>query len=355
MSDIEKVKDNNSLVQGDIRSGINISDVLTDVIGLKEPLKKFIEVIEKGVGKIAEPYLTKRQAKAMAKKIETIADIIGEKRNLVDKIEYKDTNINILAETTLEERALTRIDFQQKKKQENIENITSVAFEQLINEESISNEPVDEEWIIRFFNMAEDVSNADMQLMWGKILAGEIKTPKSFSLRTLELLKNISYEEAKIFEKISRYSVYYVNNSSLIFTDYDYLESKNISFADLLLMKELGILHPTDVTLNEEINQWSFIYGDHIVFINNKEITNFRMSLDEIHVMTYTKIGEQLLKLVEPSIDELYLKRFVSFILADFNGGTLNHRSVQYSKIRIVKEGSEETIECGELIDMSVI
>jgi len=56
-----------------------------------------------------------------------------------------------------------------------------------------------------------------MQILWGKILAEEVKNPNSFSLRTLSILKNISNTDAKIFQKAvalsSKYSFIVFNRT----------------------------------------------------------------------------------------------------------------------------------------------
>ena len=75
----------------------------------------------------------------------------------------------------------------------NIDNVTQIAAEQLSQEDFVSEEPVEEDWTTRFFNIVEDISDEEMQRLWGKILAGEVKQPKSYSLRTLELLKKINF------------------------------------------------------------------------------------------------------------------------------------------------------------------
>ena len=41
-----------------------------------------------------------------------------------------------------------------------------------------------------------------MRVLWGKILAGEVRKPNSFSLRTLETLRNMSTDDAKLFSKL---------------------------------------------------------------------------------------------------------------------------------------------------------
>ena len=47
------------------------------------------------------------------------------------------------------------------------------------------------------------MSSEELQTLWGRVLAGEIKSPGTFSLRTLEFLKNTSHEEALKIAKLA--------------------------------------------------------------------------------------------------------------------------------------------------------
>ncbi|MDZ7795557.1 MAG: DUF2806 domain-containing protein [Candidatus Marinimicrobia bacterium] len=75
----------------------------------------------------------------------------------------------------------------------------------------------------------------------GKLLAGEIKQPKSFSLRTLECLKTLSKDEALIFNKFSEYALKTYNDCFIFNPDNGkFLEQFGITFSDILLMQEAG-------------------------------------------------------------------------------------------------------------------
>ena len=56
---------------------------------------------------------------------------------------------------------------------------------------------VDDDWLFRWRDSAGKVSSEELQALWGRVLAGEIKSPGTFSLRTLEFLKNLSQGEAR--------------------------------------------------------------------------------------------------------------------------------------------------------------
>lgn len=78
------------------------------------------------------------------------------------------------------------------------------AAEEMPSIEDVSEDPVDDDWAARFFTSAQDVSDPELQLRWSKILARETATPGATSLRTLEVLKNLSASEARLFEESIR-------------------------------------------------------------------------------------------------------------------------------------------------------
>ena len=108
-----------------------------------------------------------------------------------------------------------RMRAQSIREEQNIEKVLEVAADDLKDSTTVSDDSVDDDWITRFLGIIKDINNEEMQYVWGKILAGEIKRPGSFSLRTLETIRNLSQDEAKTFQKIVPLIVRY-NNGSFI-------------------------------------------------------------------------------------------------------------------------------------------
>ena len=153
---------------------------LIDLGKLSEPLSKLVDVVGKGIGTLYGPWGTVRQAKADAKaKI-----IIAKSENEVADLKY---------------RAKCRVEYQEAVRQYNIEQITVHAANAL--PEKVSDEAVDKDWIFQFFESAQNVCDEDMQILWGRILAGETKQPGSYSKRTIQFLKSLEKLEAEMFTK----------------------------------------------------------------------------------------------------------------------------------------------------------
>lgn len=74
-------------------------------------------------------------------------------------------------------------------------------------DECASIDNVDDEWLEHFQDYAEKISDESMQVIWGKILSGEINKPGTYSKRLLDVLSKMSTNEAKAFRKVCDYSV----------------------------------------------------------------------------------------------------------------------------------------------------
>jgi Protein of unknown function (DUF2806) len=61
------------------------------------------------------------------------------------------------------------------------------------------NQKPDFTWTIRLLGYAEGMADPYLQELWGKVLAGEIEQPGSYSLRTLDFLSVMTQKEAERF------------------------------------------------------------------------------------------------------------------------------------------------------------
>ena len=61
--------------------------------------------------------------------------------------------------------------------------------------------PLDDDWLNVFERYAEDASTERMQNLWGRVLAGEIRKPGRYSMRTLRFLSEFSQADALTFSE----------------------------------------------------------------------------------------------------------------------------------------------------------
>ena len=164
------------------------------------------------------------------------------------------------------------------------------------------------DWFVRFYEAVGNVSNEQMQSIWSQILAGEINKPNTYSLRTIEVLKNLSQQEAELFGKICSHCI--CIGSKLILPHYDkYLEACQITFGEILHLSELGLIN-SDGTLALQIPidmtpKVLFVNGDLLITIS---ATDENSKVFDIRQFPLTGVGTELATLVAESTtdDDFY-------------------------------------------------
>jgi uncharacterized repeat protein (TIGR03899 family) len=327
---------------------------IKDLAGLSDPLKKLIEVVSAGVGGLSKPYLIRKTADAKAYEIKIIAEAIKENQNDLKTIKFNEEKLSLMSlddnslknNLSLENRTQHRIEFKEQKRQKNIESITQKAAEDLESESVVSDDPVDEDWTSRFFDYAEDISSADMQGLWGRILAGEIKKPKSYSLRTLDTLRNLSTDEAEVFIKFGSLAIQSGGLAFLLNIKNEKLleEEYQLKFTEKLLLEELGLLSTNDLqfelTKTDDHPIQTFFTCNSTIIIHEKLANKPEQ---QVPVLAFTKIGQELLQLVKAEPKTEYLQLLATKL--NRNNGLLKYGN-------IIEELSNGQVRYTQLIDI---
>lgn len=235
---------------------------------LVSPTMKLLDMVDGAIGTAYEPRHKRKMADATAHEINVIAEAMRNAADMPVVYDKEGVAINTDDFQRLMQRASTRLLLQETVKQHNIESIVDNAYEELELDSEVSAVPVDPDWSIRFFNCIEDISNEKMQYLWGKLLAGEVRDPGSFSLRTLEALKSLSQAEAQIFRTVCEYIIVHKKSFNLPMHDRFYLNTP-IDYADIMTLGEAGLLNFQDVA-----------YRIHIVPGNSEVLTIGNIQLE---------------------------------------------------------------------------
>jgi hypothetical protein len=175
------------------------------------------------------------------------------------------------------------------------------------NDDSATDEKVNDDWVYRWRDYAGDVSSEDMQRLWGSLLAGEVKAPGTYSLRCMEFLRNLEQSEAKLIEVACQLTV-----DGLVLLD-ENLDS-HLSFNQLLELDTLGIISGVSgggvrrTFSSEDGAPWS-----RTVLANNKcLLINHPQQNASVVISGYilTNLGHQMLSLGNFKSDVEYLKDF---------------------------------------------
>jgi uncharacterized repeat protein (TIGR03899 family) len=295
-----------------------------------KPLEKLIDVISKGIGTIYKPRAIRKEADAKAYEIE-----------IIERAKSKAIAEGKEIDAEVKDRILERFKHQETKRQLNIDNIVEIAKTQLEQENTVSDEPVNNDWTTRFFNIAADISDNEMQALWGRILAGETKQPKSYSLRTLEIVKNLSKNDAEIFMKVANYAIGTYNNFNFLFKGHGQeLDDFGINFTNISQLVECGLIQPGDSvgyeyhTRKEEYNN-NFVTDKYVLFISVKSYSPFI----NVPIYPFTKSGSELLKLIKADAPIKYLSLFAKAFIFDGLGNKRKTVEVRYSDIINREEG----------------
>lgn len=97
---------------------------------------------------------------------------------------------------------------------------------------------VETDWIYAWREYAGKVSSDELQRLWGELLAGEIKEPGKYPLRTLEFLKCLSKAEADDISKVASFAL----EGLIAKEEMDYLEEKGVPLDVLLRLRAIGVL-----------------------------------------------------------------------------------------------------------------
>lgn len=146
----------------------------------------------------------------------------------------------------LRERAASRLISQELRAQKNIENISQIAAKEIEDQSDVNDDPVDPDWIHTFFDNCKHIGNDEMQLLWGKLLAGEIRKPNTYSASTLDILSKLNSRQAKAFREFSRCVFCLGDNRHIhLHTSQtsEFLSQNGLDFGTFLEFKELGLLH----------------------------------------------------------------------------------------------------------------
>ena len=141
-----------------------------------------------------------------------------------------------------------------------------------------------------------------MQQIWSSILAGEVESPGRTSLRTLDILKNMTKKDAELFNEAMKYKI-----QDFIFLDKN---KKLISYGKLLFLAELDLLNASPYLVKKilvEKNAKNSLgkYCNHILRLNTE------LEYKEIVIPSFmlTKPAMELASFLKHSINLDYLKQ----------------------------------------------
>ena len=183
----------------------------------------------------------------------------------------------------------------------NIVSAYSFAINELKKLPGVDGENLDPDWATAFYDSAKDSSDEEIQVLWGKILAGEIAHHGKFYKRTLSILKNMESEEAKHFVELVPLLITKETIPEFIFQNNEFFQ-----YNDLQTLMDCGIVNSSDGLYTYTGLDQVKLPGFKLVSKNNdvKEL--------QLEGFALTDAGLQLCQLIECNYaDENYVKQLV--------------------------------------------
>jgi hypothetical protein len=281
-----------------------------DWSNVPQPLWRLIETTCRGLGKAGMTFFLGARGRGEAKKIDAIATAIRKHSSGPLSLTYKDETLTIqtldshqqvnIPAATFEQRTEERVRFQNQQEQLRIDNTIEHAAEDLRSETQVPEEKPSDDFVARFFDYAKTISTEHMQQLWGRILSGEIKRPGTYSLRTLDLVRNISQQEAEMFEQVTQYA-FCAGTDALVPVDIAKYSGGKLVYRHLLTLAEIGLLHSSDSSLNPfKNNVTNFLCAfsnDVAVSIVRDPKVHFRVE-PPLSVRIFTNPARQLAQLI---------------------------------------------------------
>lgn len=309
-----------------------------DFPGEKLVIKLWETLAEKGIGSLLTPWQTKRDGRArnevrrdellmLAQAEMDAADVRSGRKQLRRDGTLLLTSNVVPAIVVVEGQLVERIEStlglpcairasETTASVDNARGEINSAKAVLYAEEQLENDPqqppsreIEYDWLFAWREYAGRVAAEDLQRLWGSVLAGEVKSPGKYSMRTLEFLKTLSKAEAEVISKLARYAI----DGRIARGQMAYLETQGINFGLLLGMQEMGVVSGVEaVGLNTTYK--SLVEGKFIkALLSNGKVLIVEhddpQKTLQLEVYLLTSVGIQILGLgtFEPNIEYLTL------------------------------------------------
>ena len=320
--------------------------------------RKFIRTLISGLGAVGAAFRARMEAGSIRKLGEAKADYIRirkiaqAEKEAIDLLGSEMASKIVAAAdvaNSIRERADARLNFQEEKRQHNIESVAWQAAHKL--PENVSEEEVNPDWIARFFESVKDVSDETMQSLWSSILAGEVAMPGKTSLRTLDALKSLSQQEAELFVHLTQFAsggrwVFYPRQTDSGVAD------KILTHRRALLLHECGLIrYDLMGTRGDAVR--GFMLGGFLLE-GKPKFPDMNFELFSIPIIRMCRVGLEISQFVPKKFPELwYIRALAAFL--DKQGVELHIMAATSSVMISTNWRSDRTISSLEREKQSIV
>jgi|688.fasta_scaffold115293_4 hypothetical protein len=210
-------------------------------------------------------------------------------------------------------------------------------------EPSSSQSDISDDWLNSFREQAMLKSSEEMRILFGKILAGEIVKPGSFSIRSIQIMGQLDVKPASLFRRLCSLCIS-LRPNGLIFdarvpslggnASNNSLQDYGLSFDNLNVLQEYGLIisdynsfldYRVSIVINNKVGL-PFVFGDkQYVLIPSNPNDWMADKAFNVHGVGLSAAGKELLSIVDVENNVKFSEAFASFV----NGHGLTIKELQ--------------------------
>ena len=278
--------------------------------------EQLLKLLSSGIGAVAGPMLARWQARVRADDLRIEAQGKADSIDLITAAQVKaNERLNLVSssattEVDIREEIIARLTFQEEKRQRNIETVVRKAATEL-GEHQVDDVDVDHDWTASFFTDVQDVSTEQMQELWARILAGEVRRSGTTSMRTLSILKVMSQADATLFQNVTPFVI-----EKFVLSEKEYTRRLTHfpQYSDFLRLAHHDLFHIGMGLVTKLNGRSEYILDDIDVAYRIFREDGKTFDID-IPTFTLSQSGRELYKFAKQGgADEEYLKEFSRFL-----------------------------------------
>ena len=214
-----------------------------------------------------------------------------------------------------------RFLLEQKARQENLSATVTEASLSAIE----APQSVEPGWFLRWMDISQTVSKQDIRTILAKILSGEVTNSNSFSLRTLDVVKNLSKNELELFQIFCNisFSIPVTGDSLTCVICEPFgnpgdngLKDLGLSYTNLTTLQDAGLI-------KSDLNSWRqfsipvmlqlpFTLGSSQHALSSTGETT--EVVHQVKILNFTTVGIELRSVMQIGFNETYNEKFFDWV-----------------------------------------
>jgi Protein of unknown function (DUF2806) len=228
-------------------------------------------------------------------------------RSVVSKALATAVATEAVADKDLVRRATQSFLAKELRAQTNKEAVARNAIEHLSHQSGASEpkpQTPEEDWLNVFERYAENASSEKLRDLWGRVLAKEIRSPKSFSLRTMRFVSELDVNIAQTFQN---YAKSVIDGNFILKPS----ELQGELFNDLLRLEDAGLITGVQGNIaklfRSEVQEAALL----LKYFNTGIIVRFDEPVNlNLPQILLTNVGQEVLKIIDSADDEGEARKF---------------------------------------------